>query len=201
MTAPDESSSETARGVLSFRPIEVADAKTLLDWRTRPDIARWSFTEIEYDLDRQKAWIERSAAKPGFAHRMMCVDGQPVGYSSISVTDEKSRVGTIGVYIADTDSRRIAVMNFVPTLNHAFFTMNLNKIVNQIIAGNRRLLKAQAFNGYREVGVLREHALKDGVYWDVHLFEQLRSDWGRFREKFKNYRDFDGVERPWTNNR
>lgn len=183
--------------ILHYRPPSLADAQLLLDWRSHPDITRWMFTDIAYDLDAQRAWLTAAAARPGFVHRLICVDGRPVGYGSITTIDDRAKVGTIGVYIADRRSRAgIAGFNFIHMLNHAFFTLDLNKIVNHILGGNARLVRAQRYNGYRHVGVLQQHFLKYGELHDVHIFEQTRRDWTQFRRKFRDLRDLDGVERP-----
>lgn len=182
---------------LRYRQPTVDDAQLLLDWRTRPDITRYMFSDIEYDLDKQKAWLEGCARKPGYVHRLICLDGRPIGYTSITVTDGRAGIGTVGVYIADLSARAgIANFNFVNTLNHAFLTLGLHKIVNHVLGGNRRLLRQQELIGYRYVGVLRQHHLKDGERHDIHIFEQLRSEWIEHREKFRDKRDLDGIERP-----
>jgi RimJ/RimL family protein N-acetyltransferase len=183
--------------VLHYRQPTVDDAQLLLDWRTRPDITRYMFSDIEYDLGRQKAWLEECARKPGYTHRLICLDGAPIGYTSITITDHPAGIGTVGVYIADLSARAgVANFNFVNTLNHAFLTLGLHKIVNHVLGGNRRLLRQQELIGYRHVGVLREQHLKSGERHDVHIFEQLRSEWIEYREKFRDKRDLDGIERP-----
>lgn len=186
-----------AAPVLHYRPPVLADAALLLAWRTRPDITRWMFTDIADDFAAQQAWLAAAATRPGFVHRLICLDGTPVGYGSITVTDDRAKIGTIGVYIADRRSRAgIAGFNFIHLLNHAFFTLGLDKIVNHILSGNARLIRAQRYNGYRHVGVLRRHFLKYGELHDVHIFEQTRSEWAAFRVKFRDRRDLDGIERP-----
>lgn len=182
--------------VLHYRQPTVDDAQLLLDWRTRPDITRYMFSDIERDLAKQRAWLEACERKQGYIHRLICVDGVPIGYTSITVTDDCARIGTVGVYIADLGARAgIANFNFVNTLNHAFLTLGLHKIVNHVLGGNRRLLRQQELIGYRHVGILRQHHLKRGEWHDVHIFEQLRSDWIEHREKFRDKRDLDGIER------
>lgn len=175
----------------------IEHAELLLDWRTRPEITRYMFSDIEPDLDRQRLWLADCAGRPGFVHRLIAQDGVPVGYCSITVTDAAAGVGSFGVYIVDKAARTgPAGLNFIHMLNHAFFPMGLNKIVNQLMAGNARLVRAQRHNGYREVGVLREQVLKYGVLHDVHVFEQRRADWLAFRRRFQDIRDLDMVERP-----
>lgn len=183
-------------GVLTYEVPTLDDAELLMGWRTRPDITRYMLTDIEPDLPSQRAWLENCAKRTDLVHRIITVDEVPVGYCSITVTDAVNGTGTIGVYLADVQSRSgIASFNFIHMLNHAFLTMKLHKIVNHIMSANQRVIKSQEMNGYRHVGILREHAVKNGERHDMHVFEQLARDWQITREKFRDYRDLDGVER------
>lgn len=183
-------------GLSYRRPEGEADAALLLQWRLRPDIARHSFTQIENDLDKQKAWLARANARDDFHHRVILVDGVPVGYASITVTQPEWGVATLGVYMADRLGRIGAgPLNFTHILNHVFHTLALRKVVNQIMADNDRVVRGQTLLGYRHVGVLRAQALKDGQAHDVHIFEMLADDWARTRRRFGEYADLDG--RVW----
>lgn len=178
---------------LRFRPLAADDAEMILRWRTDPEITRFMVTDVEYDVEKQRQWIERSAARTDFVHRIMCVKDRPVGYASVTVTDPVERVGAIGLYVGEPDVPRIVTaFNFLPILNHAFYAMGLNKLANQVLGINDRVLKAQSFNGYRHVGVLPDHVVKDGRTIDVHLFEQTRDEWSRFRMRYKHWQDMDG---------
>lgn len=178
---------------LSYRKIEIADARLLLDWRTAPQISRHMITDVPYDIARQEAWIERSNARTDYGHRIIRIKGEDVGFCSITVTDTRNGIGELGVYIGDeTVPKELTIYNFVGTLNHAFFTMGLHKIVNHIMGGNERTVRLQAFNGYRHVGVLEDHVLKDGRRHDLHIFEQSAAQWARFRQRYGDDRDWDG---------
>ena len=180
---------------LSYRRIVPEDAGLILDWRTHPEVTRYMLTDIEYDLDRQRDWIARSNGRSDYFHRIMQIEGRDVGYASITVTDARWSIGEIGTYIGDLDvPRELSTYNFIGTLNHAFFTLRLHKLVNHIIAWNDRTVRAQALNGYRHVGTLKDHAVKDGVRHDLQIFEQSAAEWAAFRRKFRDRRDWDGVE-------
>ncbi len=180
---------------LTYRRPTTDDARMLLDWRTAPHVAPYMLTEVPYDIERQKAWIERSNARDDYQHAIIQIEGRDVGYSSLTVTDTRSGIGEVGVYIGDLDvPRELSVYNFVGTLNHAFFTMGLHKLVNHIIAYNDRLVRIQAFNGYRHVGVLKDHVLKNGTRHDLHIFEQAAAEWAQFRRKFDDTRNWWGED-------
>ena len=178
---------------LSYRRPTPDDAKLLLDWRTAPHITQYMLTDVPYDVERQRAWIERTNARDDYQHAIIRIEGKDIGYASITITDKASQIGELGVYVGDQDvSKALTVYNFIGTLNHAFFTMKLHKLVNHVIAWNDRTVRAQAFNGYRHVGVLKDHTLKDGVRHDLHIFEQSAAEWASFRTKFGEDRNWDG---------
>lgn len=180
---------------LSYRRITPDDARLLLDWRTAPHITKYMLTDVPYDIARQTAWIERCNARDDYEHCIIRIEGRDVGYASITVTDQQSGIGEIGVYIGDAAApKELTIYNFVGTLNNAFFTMGLHKIVNHVVAWNDRTVRLQAFNGYRAVGVLKDHTLKDGIRHDLHIFEQSAAHWAEFRRKFKDNRNWWGEE-------
>ena len=180
---------------LSYRRVVPDDAKMLLDWRTAPHITKYMLTDVPYDIERQRAWIERCNARDDYEHCIMQIEGRDIGYSSITVVDRHSGIGELGVYVGDeTAPKPLVVYNFTGTLNHAFFTMKLHKLVNHVVAWNERTLQLQKFNGHRHVGVLKDHTLKDGIRHDLHIFEQRAADWAEFRKKFDNTRNWWGEE-------
>lgn len=180
---------------LSYRPVTADDAKLLLDWRTAAHVAPYMLSEVAYDIERQRAWIERSQARDDYHDRIIRIEGKDVGYNSITVTDRVNGIGEVGVYMGDPEApAALSVYNFVGTLNHAFYTLGLHKLVNHVVAWNDRVIRTQAFIGYRHAGVLKNHILKDGARHDLHIFEQEAAEWAVFRKKFGDTRDWDGRE-------
>ncbi|HTH98108.1 MAG TPA: GNAT family protein [Stellaceae bacterium] len=182
---------------LTYRPIVEDDAGLLLRWRTAPEISRFMLTEVSSDPARQREWLRASAGRSDMIHRIMQVHDHDIGYCSIKVVDADAGVGTVGVYVGESGTpTALTAFNFIHILNHAFCAMGLHKIVNHILAINDRLLPAQKFNGYRHVGVLKEHAVKAGHRFDMHIFEQMASEWLEFRRRFGDWRDLDGTLWP-----
>ncbi|WP_207459129.1 GNAT family N-acetyltransferase [Azospirillum sp. SYSU D00513] len=182
---------------LSFRVPNPDDAEMLLEWRLRPEIASQMFTAVENDVEKQRAWLRRSNERDDYVHRIMMVDGIPVGYASITVTNPEWRICTFGVYMADRRGRTgMGPFNFTHMLNHVFYTMGQRKVVNHILASNERVVKGQTMLGYRHVGTLREQVVKDGRAQDLHIFEMLETDWRTTRSRYGILMDMDGREWP-----
>lgn len=187
----------TPNAYLTYRPVTTDDAELILGWRTSADITRFMYTDVENDVDKQRAWIERSNCRSDYHHRLICVEGVAIGYTSIQTTDVAAGIGSIGVYIGDrTFPATMTALNFIHCLNHAFCSLNHAKIVNHILATNIRALGSQKFTGYRPAGVLPGHIVKNGERIDVHVFEQSKAEWLSFRRKFKDWRDWDGNQWP-----
>ena len=178
---------------LSYRQVVTEDAELLMHWRSKPDVSRYMATEFEANLEHQKVWLHARGADEHYHHRIIQIHGNDVGYCSITVTDPRSRIGELGVYIGDeTAPRELTIYNFLGTHNHAFFSLGLHKIVNHIMTDNARTLQLQKFNGYREVGVLKEHWRRSERWCDVHIFEMTAQRWYDFRTKFDYNKDWDG---------
>jgi RimJ/RimL family protein N-acetyltransferase len=187
---------------LRFRPPLLQDAALLMAWRSTPEVTDNSFTDIDDDLDRQCAWIERSAQRNDFLHRIIQVEGVDVGYVSISTVAPGCLahwlVGSVGVYMGDKRGRTgIGALNFAPVLNHCFYRLGLRKVLNQIFADNEKVRRGQTMLGYRHVGVLEAHAVKPGQPpRDVHLFEMTAAAWAKARPRFGIDYDLDGQPCP-----
>lgn len=180
---------------LTFRQPTIDDAAMLLAWRRLPEVTGNSFTDVDEDLDKQRAWIDRCNQRSDYVHRVIRVDGVDVGYTSITITHAAWGIGSIGAYMGDRRGRTgIGALNFAPVLNHCFYRLGLRKVVNQIFAENAKVLKGQTLLGYRHVGVLKAHAVKNGEPRDVHLFEMLAADWADVRRRFGLFYDLDGAE-------
>lgn len=161
-----------------FRYPTLADAEMLLRWRTSPEITRFMFTDFVPDLERQRLWLAACARRKDFRHFIICHNQQPAGYLSFADLDGQHRRGASGSYIAEPAVRqRLAGFLYPFIFDYAFARLGLHKLVNSFLAGNTRVLAVQRALRLREVGTLREHVWKNGVWHDVVLFELLRTEW------------------------
>lgn len=166
------------------------DAALLLDWRRRPDVTRWMFTDIDHGVEQQRAWIERSAGRSDLSHFVIeaAAEGEesrPVGYLAFAQIDRTSRHCSTGHYFAGAeDRRRFGGYMHAFILDYAFYRLGMNKVVNSFMAGNAKVLKLQSILHYRPVGVYREHVFKYGAWHDVHVYEMLEREWATHPHPF-----------------
>lgn len=173
-----------------FRHPTLDDAALLLDWRKRPDVTRWMFTDIDHGMAEQHAWLTRCASRDDLHHFIIeektgSGDRNPVGYLAFAQIDWVSRHCSTGHYFADFhDRKRLGgyMHNFI--MDYAFYRLGMNKVVNSFMAGNARVLKLQTILHYRPVGVYREHVFKHGEWHDVHVFEMMEREWATHPHPF-----------------
>ena len=73
-----------------------------------------------------------------------------------------------------------------------FYELKLNKIYGEVLDGNNLILGIHKYHGWRNVGAYKNHVLKSGKYFDVHIIELFCIDWKNFRTK-KDYQNEDSV--------
>lgn len=150
----------------------------ILDWRRRPEITRFMFTDVADDLERQKAWLKACAGREDFRHFVIGHEGRPIGYLSYSEIDRHHRRCGSGSYVAEeSDRRRLAGFLYPFILDYCFYRLGMEKLVNSFMEGNDGVIRIQCRLGFREVGVLRRHIRKYDRWHDVFLFELLREEW------------------------
>jgi len=62
-------------------------------------------------------------------------------------------------------------------VNHAFKTLNLNRVALQVYANNPRAVRSYEKVGFVHEGRKRQGMYKDGEYIDIMLMSVLRSEW------------------------
>lgn len=161
-----------------FRRPTLDDAEMILGWRTRPDITRYMYTDIEPDIDRQREWLKACETRSDFKHFVIEAEGGPVGYLSFAEIDRTHRRCSSGSYIADTSrGRRLNGFLYPFILDYCFHRLEMHKLVNTFLEGNDKVIRIQRALKFHEVGTFRRHIFKYGRWHDVTVFEMLREEW------------------------
>lgn len=103
--------------------------------------------------------------------------GTLIGIISLSDIEWVSRRAEVAVFIGEPEFRTLDRWHEATSLiiDHAFKSLNLHRIYG----GSMNKSVADLFIrllGFRDEGVLRDYAFKDGIYRDCHIFGRIRSD-------------------------
>ncbi len=161
-----------------FRKPRIEDAQMLLDWRTSPAVTEQMFTDVPYDLKRQRAWLQASAARDDFQHFIIERSGEDIGYLSFPDIDWKNRHCSCGSYLGSAElGRKYGGLMHTYFMDYIFHVLHMNKLINYFLASNRKIIRIQEHLRLRKVGTLTQHVLKNEIYHDVEVFELLKADW------------------------
>jgi len=106
------------------------------------------------------------------------IDGGPIiGIISLTHIDFINRKAEMSIVIGDRGAQnmRIFVDSCKLLFNHAFYTLNLNRIYGGSMAKELVMLLCRMLNCKNE-GTLRQDIFKAGQYHDSYLYSVLRED-------------------------
>lgn len=181
--------------MISFRKPKMTDAQMILNWRTKPEITRYQYTDVSYDLERQKTWLQKQIDKPGRCDIWVIQsDDTPIGLLKLENNEPLHRRTSWGYYIGELDYWIIG--GHIPPYfyNYLFYKreLGLEKVMAEVISENTNVIKMHTLHGYRIVGTFEKHILKNNTFYDVTFLELHRQDWdsrqnqyGRFEATFE----------------
>jgi len=172
--------------MLKFLKLKEEYLQTVLEWRVKPEVARYMLTNVEYDLSAQRMWFERISRDPSCNYWVIEYGGIPIGLFNLAAIDKISRKCSAGYYIGAREYRQLGAMVPPYFYNYVFNDMRFHKIYGEVVEGNDNVLKMHRLHGYRQVGVYKDHLFKDERFQDVFLIELLAETW-LSQKKYRKY--------------
>lgn len=169
---------------LRLRAIERADLPLFVNWLNDPEVRRGLKMYLPLSLAEEENWYAGMLERPGDEHPLMIEviseDGWvPIGNCGLFNIDWRIRVAEFGIFIGakqywnqgyGTDATRLI-------LQHAFETLNLNRVFLRVYDNNPRAVRAYEKAGYVIEGRLRQAHYDEASYCDIILMSVLRSEW------------------------
>ena len=105
-------------------------------------------------------------------------NGPIIGVVSLNAIDLLNRKTEISLIIGEKEYRNVSysIDVFRLIVNHAFNTLNLNKVWAGTLIKEWVNLVVRVLN-FRQEGVLRKDTFKNGEYRDVYLYSALKEEW------------------------
>ncbi|MGS2778870.1 UDP-4-amino-4,6-dideoxy-N-acetyl-beta-L-altrosamine N-acetyltransferase [Robertmurraya sp. GLU-23] len=159
----------------------------VLDWRTSKCVTQYMYTDIDYDLMKQKQWLDSINHDPKGLYWIMSYKDILIGYISITSIDEKHKRAYWNFYIGDLSYSMIAGFVGAYMYNYAFHTLGLEKLMGEVMGENTAVRKLHQLQGAREVGVFEKHIYKNGDWHDIYVYEMLKETWTEKGKKYHKY--------------
>lgn len=165
-----------------LRKIQKADLELLMNWRMRPDITKYMFTDPMITMDSQLKWFERISKEDRY-DLMIEINSNPVGYLGIYEIDRNNSHCSGGIYIAELKFRSLD--NFIRisynSFDFIFNELKMHKYIMVYMDGNPAEKFARYFGATYE-GTMRDAIFKYGKYHNLLCYSMLDSEWAEMRK-------------------
>lgn len=169
-----------------FKKMTLNDAKDIFNWRRSPHITQFMYTDLDDDFEGHLKWMKRAISSKEDEYFIIYNNDKKIGLISLNNIDIHNSKATSGFYIGDLKYAPLAGRIFPYFLNYVFCKKNLNKLVIEVMTHNINMKKMDLYYGFREVGTLEDHILKNNVYYNIDILEITKKTWLK-KEKFHKY--------------
>ena len=141
--------------------------------------APYRFINEEVDERWFNAYMDRRSSTVRCAVVDCDAPDQILGLVSLTDIDNLNRSCQLHMMIGDSDQRGkgMGTFAFKEIIRHAFDDLNLNRMEAYILADNAVSQAVCKKVGFKQEGVLRQYAFKDGEYRDTVIMSILREEW------------------------
>jgi UDP-4-amino-4,6-dideoxy-N-acetyl-beta-L-altrosamine N-acetyltransferase len=172
--------------MIKFIRLEEKHLKLVMTWRANPEVAKYLFTNINQNIDEQYRWFNKINIDDTYRCWIIDYNGIPIGFLNLAAIDRVNLRCNAGYYIGELEYRSLGALILPYLYNYVFKVMCFKKIYGEVIAENSTILKIHEIHGYRQVGIYKEHVLKNGIFHDTILIELLAESWLR-QKRYQQY--------------
>lgn len=181
--------------MIELRDVQPEDKEMIREWRNKPEVAKYMYTDHEITPEEHDRWFERISDDPSCRYWVIVCDQVDVGLVSIYGVDPKNRRGFWAFYVADPSARGKGVGSFVEysILEHVFERLGLNKLCCEVLGFNERVVNMHERFGFQQEGLFREHIIKGEEAYDVVRLGILRAEWRAKKPEIRNRLSESGI--------
>lgn len=172
------------------------DARLLLTWINDPEVRQYLMRYQPTMLEGEEKWLSDMGVRTGST--------QAITDAMLLIVEKQTnkRVGTIGLHRIDWKNRNAATGTLIGNkpyqgkgygtdakmllLNWAFNELGLNKVESRVLAFNERSLAYAKKCGYEQVGNLKKHIWRNGLWHDEIILEVHAEAWRPLWKKFED---------------
>ncbi|CAE6887998.1 Spermidine N(1)-acetyltransferase [Paraburkholderia domus] len=166
---------------IKLRAIEEGDLPLIASWRSDPQVYEYFYEFLPISSRQQRNWFEKQLQDGSEINLVVSnLSGVAVGTVSIYHIDRRNRKAEWGrLIIGDPAARSGGIGAEIEALilQYAFEHLNLHKLYCEVLVENEKVVSLHKKFGFREEGILRDHAFKAGKYADAIILAMLDSEY------------------------
>ncbi|BAJ63298.1 GNAT family N-acetyltransferase [Anaerolinea thermophila] len=169
---------------LRLRPIQRSDLPFFVEWLNDPEVRQFITVTVPLSLEEEEQWYEQMLKQPK-PERPFAIEVREEGewrlIGNITLFDLSwvNRSAEVGILIGDKRfwNRGYGREAMRLMVQHAFETLNLNRVYLRVDVENIRGIKSYEQAGFVKEGILRQANYRNGKYSDMMVMSVLRSEW------------------------
>ncbi|WOD18682.1 UDP-4-amino-4,6-dideoxy-N-acetyl-beta-L-altrosamine N-acetyltransferase [Paraburkholderia kirstenboschensis] len=166
---------------IKLRAIEEGDLPLIASWRSDPQVYEYFYEFLPISSRQQKNWFEKQLQDSSEINLVVSnLSGIAIGTVSIYHIDRRNRKAEWGrLIIGDPAARSGGIGAEIEALilQYSFEHLNLHKLYCEVLVENEKVISLHKKFGFREEGILRDHAFKAGKYADAIILAMLDSEY------------------------
>lgn len=170
--------------MLKFVKIREDHLELILNWRVKPEVTRYMFTDVEYNMSSQRKWFQSISKDKSSKYWLISYQDKLIGLINLTDIDKKDKHCKWGYYIGEQEYRSLGGLISPYLYNYVFLQMKFKKIIAEVTAGNDNVIGLHQLHGYQYVGIFKDDIFKNGKYHDVHVFELLADTWLSLQSRY-----------------
>ena len=171
--------------MIEWKRLDYCHLEMVREWRMRPDITHGMYTDPVISPEEQIAWFERIKDDETQIYWIVYKDEKPIGLASLVEIDRRHKKCKSGAYIAEDKSFESVIALENGIFKAAFDILGLNRVEEDVLSNNMRVVKLHEMEGMTKEGILREAIYKNGEYYDVYIFSMLKDEWENGKMRFR----------------
>lgn len=164
-----------------LRPLKLTDWEKTIQWRNNMTIKQlammhpFPITEMV-----EKEWYEnimKSKSDHTVYFTITLLNDEPIGFISLTNINHTHRNSYLGIVIGEPEwqGKGYGKEAMQLVLHYAFNTLNLNKVLLEVVEINSNAIQLYKNLGFVEEGVLKQQFYSDGKYLNVYVLSIFRN--------------------------
>lgn len=165
--------------MISLRDIREKDEEMIREWRNRPEVAKYMFTDHEISKEEHQRWFQHILSQDSCRYWIIVEAETDVGLACVTNLDPVHRSASWAFYIASPEfrGRGIGYMVEYYLLKYVFENLAYNRLCCEVLVTNEAALRLHKRFGFHEERLLKGHVIKAGQPTDVVTLAMSREEW------------------------
>ncbi len=173
-----------------LRAFELDDHVKIHQWRQDREIIRnFGGVPLFSSSLNEKKWVEDKIFDKDNVSCAICLKetNEFIGCIFLNDIDYHNRSGHVPVFIGKKEywGKGYAAEARILMLKYAFFERGLNRIWARVLEDNQGALKMHNKTGYKQEGLLRQSAYKDGEFVNEYMLSVLKEDFIKIFDEYE----------------